>query len=140
MIFLKKYMEIRYFFQMPRKHGFSKKIVLEYDLSCISGKMVFLFRRIWHFFSFDGKWKMIFLKKYMDIWYFLYICINFTNMILPFCKKKTTEMIFSQKNTLKSGWHARLHSRKSSNDSLYFYGDLHRSFHILLSSQKSQEN
>ena len=28
------------------------------------------------------------------------------------------------------------HSRKSFNDPLYFYGDLHRRFHILLSSEK----
>ena len=28
------------------------------------------------------------------------------------------------------------HSRKSSNDSLYFYGDLYRRFYILLSSEK----
>ena len=31
-------------------------------------------------------WTEIFLKKYMEIWYFLYICINVTN-ILPFCIK-----------------------------------------------------
>ena len=54
--------------------------------------MIFLQR--WYFFSekydifsLDGKWKMIFLKKYMEIWYFLYICINATNMKLPFYKK-----------------------------------------------------
>ena len=99
-----------------------------------SEKMVF-FSGKYDIFSLDGKWKIIFLKKYMEIWSFLYICINVTNMILSFCKKKS-EMIFSQ----KGGWHARLHSRKSSNDSLYFYGDLHKSFHILLSSQKNQEN
>ena len=46
----------------------------------------FFFPKIWYFFT-DGKWKMIFLKKYMEIWCFLYICINVTNMILPFCKK-----------------------------------------------------
>ena len=71
-------------------------------------------------FSFDGKWKMIFLKKYMEIWYFLYICINVTNMILPLYKKKS-KMIFSRKNTLTTDWHSRSHSRKSSKDSLYVY-------------------
>ena len=30
---------------------------------------------------------MIFPKKYVEIWYFLYVCINVTNMILPFWKK-----------------------------------------------------
>ena len=47
----------------------------------------YVFTRKYNIFSLDGKWKMIFLKKYMEIWYFLYICINVTNMILPFCKK-----------------------------------------------------
>ena len=31
------------------------------------------------------------------------------------------------------------HSRKNSNDSLYFYGDLHRRFYISLSSEKKQK-
>ena len=31
------------------------------------------------------------------------------------------------------------HSRKSSNDSLYFYGDLFKCFHILLSNKKTQK-
>ena len=25
---------------------------------------------------------------YMEIWYFMYICVNVTNMILPFCQNK----------------------------------------------------
>ena len=86
MIFLKKCMEIWYFLQMPQKHGLSKK----------TSRWNVTFLYIWkdcifflgkHDFFFDGKWKMIFLKKYMEIWYFLYICINVTNMILPFFKK-----------------------------------------------------
>ena len=32
------------------------------------------------------------------------------------------------------------HSRKSSNDSLNFYGDLFKYFYILLSNEKKQEN
>ena len=38
----------------------------------LSWKMVFVFPRIWSY-SLDGKWKMFFLKKYVEIWYFLYI-------------------------------------------------------------------
>ena len=83
----------------------------------------------WYFFSgkydifpLGGKWRMIFLKKYIEIWYFLYICISVTNMI------------FSRKNTLKDDWHSRSHSRKISNDSLY--GGLDRRFHVFLSSEK----
>ena len=47
---------------------------------CFSGK--------YHIFSLEGKWKILFLRKYMEIWYFLYTGVNVTNMILPFCKKK----------------------------------------------------
>ena len=32
------------------------------------------------------------------------------------------------------------HSRESSNDSLYFYGDLFKCFHILLSTEKNPGN
>ena len=106
--FSKKYMEIWYFLQMPRKDALSKKIALEYDVSCIIWKDGIFFSGKYDIFSLDGKWKMTFLRKYMEIWYFLYICINVTNMILPLCKKKST-MIFSRKNTLKGDWHSRSH-------------------------------
>ena len=62
----------------------------------------------------------------LQIWYY------------PSAKK--SKMIFSWKKTLKGDWHSRSYSRKSSNDSLYFYGDLHRRFHILLSSDKNPGN
>ena len=32
----------------------------------------FLFLKIWSY-TLDGKWKMVFLKKYMEIWYFLQV-------------------------------------------------------------------
>ena len=112
----KKYMEIWYFLQMPRKDVLSKK-----NRAWIWSFLYYLER--WYFFSgkyifsLVGKWKMIFLKKYMEIWYFLYICINVTNMILPLCKKKS-KMIFSRKNTLKGDWYSRSYSSKSSNNPL----------------------
>ena len=65
---------------------FPKNIALEYDLSCIIWKYG-IFSGKYNIYSLDGKWKVTFLKKYMDIWYFLYKCINVTNIILPFCKK-----------------------------------------------------
>ena len=135
MIFLKKYMEIWYFLQMPWKDGLSKKnrAGIWYFIDRI------FFSRKYDLFCLDGKWKMAFLKKYMKTWYLQYICVNVTNMILPFCKKKS-KMIFSWKNTFKCGLHSRSHSRKSCNGSLYFYGDLHRCFHILISSEKKPGN
>ena len=97
----------------------------------------FFFLEIW-FYSLDRKWKMIFLKKYMEIWYLLYICINVTNMILSFCQKNQRRSS-PQKVHLKVIHILDSHSKKSSNDSLYFYGDLHIRFHISLSSEKNPE-
>ena len=73
MICLKKYLEILYFLQMFWNDALSKKIAVEYDLSCIIREDGFFFSRKYDFFSMDEKWKMIFLKKYMEIWCFLYI-------------------------------------------------------------------
>ena len=139
MIFLKKYTEIRRFLQMLQKHCLYKKNHVGIWLSYISRKMVFFPEK--YIFSFDEKLKMIFLNKYMEIWYILCIYRNVKNMILPFCKrKKIIKDVLLPKNTLKGDWHSRSHSRKSSNDSLYFYGYLYRRFHILLSSEKKSGN
>ena len=67
---------------------------------------------------------------------YMYKCYKYDITLL----EKKLKMIFSRKSTLKGDWHSRSHSRKSSNDSLYFYGDLHRRFHILLSSEKKWGN
>ena len=91
-------------------------------------------------FSLEEIWKMIFLKKYMERWYFLYISTDVTNMILCPSAKKT-------KKNKRCSYPAKIHlketldlrSRKSSSNSLFFYGDLYRPFHILLSSEKNQE-
>ena len=104
---------------MPRKHRLFKNIALEYDLSCISGKMVF-FSGKYDIFSFDRKWKMIFLNKYIEIWYFPYICIDVANMILPFWKEN--QISCSTEKT-----HLKL-------------TEIHRRFHILLSNEKKSGN
>ena len=131
-------MEIWYFIQLFRKDGLPKLSHWNMIFLVFSGKMVLFFNQK-YIFSFDGKWKMIFLKKYMEIWYFLYICINVTNMISPFCQENQRRSS-PEKMHLKMIYILDWHSRKSSNDSLYFYGDLHRRFHILLSSEKNQKN
>ena len=80
------------FFKFFEKIVFSKKKkkkALEYDLSCIIWKDESIFFPENMTFFLGGKWKMIFLKKYMDIWYLLYIRIDVTNMMLcPSAKKK----------------------------------------------------
>ena len=121
--------------------------------------MAFLFPENIIFFFTEGKWKMIFLKKYMEIWCLcMLVKVVFlfpTNMTLPFCQKSKDDLF--SKNTRKddiSGItekdhiHPRKedigildwHSRKSSNDSLHFYGDLFKCFHILLSNKKTPGN
>ena len=138
MIFLKKYIGSMIFSSnAPKTWSFQKKL---------PWNMIFLvYLERWYFFpgkyeifSFDRKWKMIFLKKYMEIWYFLYIRVNVTNTILPFCKKKQ-KWSSPEKSTVKADWNSILHSRKSSNDSLYFYGDLHRRFHIFAFQWKNNQ-
>ena len=72
------------FFKCSEKMVFPKTSRLNMIFFVISGKMVFLFSRK-HIFSLNGKWKKVtFIKKYMEIWYFLYICINAANVIFPF--------------------------------------------------------
>ena len=56
-------------------------------------------------------------------------------MILHFCQKNQRRSSL-EKIHLKVTDILDSHPRKSFNDSLYFYGDLHRRFHILLSSEK----
>ena len=126
------------FFKCLEKIVFPKKIALEYDLSCV----------IWKDSIFSPENMIFLLWKENARWSFSRntwkydICINVTNMISPFGKKNQR---WSSPEKIKTDWHSRLHSGKSSNYSLYFYellflhGDLHRCFHILLSSKKDQE-
>ena len=141
------YQERRYFFfpkiwlySLDKKNerwSSSKTNTWKYDIffKC-SEKMVFT--RKYDIFSLNGKWKMIFLKKYKEILYFLYICMNVTDMILLFCQK-------NQRRSSPEKIHLKVidiidwHSRKSSNGFLYFNGDLDRRFHILLFSEKKRQ-
>ena len=96
------------FFRHKRKDDLSQKTTCKYDifLKCsekmvfpknsrlntiffvISGKMVFLFSRK-YIFSLGGKWKKtIFIKKRLEILYFLYICVGVRGVALPFWLKK----------------------------------------------------
>ena len=104
------------FFRHKRKDDLSQKNTWKYDIffkcsemmvfpknSClnmiffvISGKMVFLFSRKYDNFSLGGKWKkMIFIKKRVGIWYFLYICVGVAAWHCPTGKK--TKMLLRVK-------------------------------------------
>ena len=59
-----------FFFQTSWKDRLSKQFALECELFCIIGKDDISFS--WKYdLTPDGKWRMIFLKKYTEIWYFL---------------------------------------------------------------------
>ena len=103
----------------------------------ISGKTVFLFSRKYDIFSLGGKWKqMIFIKKRVEIWYFLYIRVGVTGMTLPSWQKKQRwpclekihlrvtspaspkKMIFILENMVfLLKYHIHWHSRKSPRSS-----------------------
>ena len=98
----KKYKEIWYFPQVFRKEGlFKKKKKPRRDMIflVLSGKMVF-FSRKHDIFSLARKPAMTFLKKYMDIWYFLCTSMGVTNLVSrPPAKKKIKDGPIPQKYT-----------------------------------------
>ena len=91
-----------FFLQMFCK-DFFQKIALEYDPSCIIREYGIFFPKI-RSYSLDEKWKMISLKKYLEIWYFLYIWYRryfFFLQIWYYLSVKKAKMIFSRKSALK---------------------------------------
>ena len=74
----------------------------------LSGKMVFYSRK--HIFFLGRKWKMTFLRKYMEIWYvhvhvYKYGC--YKGGATPLCQK-LSKTILSRKNIPKDDWSSRL--------------------------------
>ena len=60
-----------FLFRMSWKDGFSKKNCAGiWSFLYYWERWYFFFPKIWSY-TLDGKWKMIFLKKYTEIWYFL---------------------------------------------------------------------
>ena len=133
MTFLKKIHGDLIFSSILLKRGSSQKKLTWIWCSLYYLQRCYFLSRKHDIISLDGKWKMIFLKKYMEILSFVYTCVNVTNMVLPFCQKKIKDNFLS-KNTLKGHWH----SRKSLNDFLYFYGDVYRGFYILHFNEKKK--
>ena len=88
------------FFQTPWKIVFPKKLRWNMIFLVLSGKKIFFFTKIWSY-PLDGKWKMIkkILKKYMEIWYFLYIHVGITNLILRSLPKTIKDDLLPQKYT-----------------------------------------
>ena len=69
---------------------------------------------------------------YLQIWYFFFGRKMKDDLSQEMCYKCIN---VTKKIRLKVIDNLAWHSRKSSNGSLYFYGDLHRRFHILLKNK-----
>ena len=87
------------FFKCSEKMVFPRNSRLDVIFFVISGKMVSLFSRKYYIFSLGRKWKkMVFIKKRMEIWYFLCICVGVTNTTLP-SWQKNKDALASKKYT-----------------------------------------
>ena len=82
------------------KDGLSKKFAPEHDLFCnICKDGISLFQKLWYF-SLGGNWKkIIFIKKRVEIWYFLYICVGVKSMTLSSWQKKNKDPLAPKKYT-----------------------------------------
>ena len=142
MIFLKKNkknMKIWYFIQMFWKDGLFREIEREHCLSCIIWKdSIFFSPQMWCFF-FGQKMKDNLSQEIRGGTKFLYIPTSATNLTSRPPAKKNQRWSYPAKIHLKVTEILDLHSKKSSNNSLYFYGDLYRRFHTLLSSEKTRK-
>ena len=108
----KKYTELWYILQTFWKDGLSKKNYTEiWSFSYHEERWNFFFPKIYLFT--DGKWKMILLKKYMEMWYFMYVGkggISLSNnpQIWNYPSVKKAKMIFSRKIHLQMTFPALL--------------------------------
>ena len=134
----KKKAKIWFFLQTCWKDGLFKK-----DRSVTWFFLYYLER--WYFFPenmiifpLGGKWEIIFLKKYMEIWSFLSTRAAVTNLVLRPSVKKNQRWSYPAKIHLKVIDVLDWHSRKSSSNSQYFHGDLYRRFHYCSAARKKK--
>ena len=97
-LFQKNTRKYHIFFRSSEKKIFSKGAPRQDMIFLVlSGKMVF-FSRKHDIFSLGRKPAMTFLKKYMEIWYFLCTRVGVTNLVSrPPAKKKKSRIALSQK-------------------------------------------
>ena len=129
-IFFIKLSEKMIFLKGPRWDG--------HDLFCIIWKDGIFWRKH-DIFSLGRKWEMTFLKKHMEIWYFLWTRTDVTNVVSRPSAKENQWWSYPAKIHLKIIDALDWHPRKSSSNSLYFLGDLYRRFHLLLSSKRNRK-
>ena len=143
MIFLKKKKKNTWkydiLFKCSEKMVFSERSSGNIVFLVLSGKTVFFFfPKMWCFF-FGQKMKDNLSQEIRGGTKFLYIPTSVTNLTSRPPAKKNQRWSYPAKIHLKVTEILDLHSKKSSNNSLYFYGDLYRRFHTLLSSEKTRK-
>ena len=115
MIILKKIHEDIFSSNVPRRWSFQEELRRDTIFLALSGKMAF-FSRKRDISSLVGKWEMIFLKKYVEIWYFLWRDAR------PPLPNKNQKWSCPVKIHLKVTDVLDWHSRKSPGSFLYFRG------------------
>ena len=86
------------FFKVSEKMVFSKRAAPGHDLSCIIWKDG-IFSRKHDISSLGRKRGMTFLKKYMEIWYFLCTRMGVTNVVSRPSVKKNQRWSYPEKET-----------------------------------------
>ena len=110
-----------------------------HDLSCIIWENRTFFLKTWYFF-FGQKMKDDLSQEiHGNIIFFVCTYRCYKRDATPICQKKNQKSSDTTKLHLGVIDILDWHTRESSNNSLYFYGDHYKRFHILLSSQKKQE-
>ena len=119
MIFFKKKNARKYdiFFRPPEKKVFSRKTALGHDLFCIIWKDGIFFPKTRYFFL-GRKPATTFLKKYMEIWYFLCTRVGVTGLVSRPPAKKNQGWHYPAKLHLKANDVLDWHPGKSSSNSL----------------------
>ena len=139
MIFFKKIQGNMMFSSgLPKRRSFQKGSHRDIIFLVLSGKMVFSSRK--HDIFFLGrKPAMTFLKKYMEIWYFLCTSVGVTNLVSRPPAKISQGWPYPAKIHLKVTDVLNWHPGKSSTSSLYLHRDFYGLFHVLLSSKKNRK-
>ena len=105
------------FFKLSEKMIFSKRAVLGHDLSSIIWKNE-VFSQKHDIFSLGRKCQMTFLKKYIEIWYFLCTRTGVTDVVSRHSAKKNQRWSYPTKIHLKVIDVLDWHPRKNSSNSL----------------------
>ena len=126
------------FFKTSWIDGLSKKIELEYDLSCVIGKDGIFFPENMILFLGRKVREVLFQEIHGNMKFSVYMYGCSKCGAIPLCQRNQ-RWSYLVKIHQKIIDHLDRHSRKSYSNSLYFHGDLYSRFHILLSSERNKK-